>query len=536
MDRRDCELFHRRDVLRGSLAAGLGLLAPWSMAARAQPVSARIRREVHDPQAAPMLELYKSAVRMMRALPSWDPTSWWFQANIHWLPFEDDPQGCYEAGCFSGLFTAAPDADQATRVRIEAARRLAAGEIPIAPTIGIGEDRIWAKCPHRQLDFLPWHRFYLHFFEQIVERIVGEPFALPYWNYLDPNLRHMPLPFRAQLEADGSENPLFYPDRNPLTRNPDDPSVPASEKPLIRNQDLQWSLAAQETFFELGDIFGLTRGFSTQLERAPHDPVHGRIGIVVVEQGQEIPLGMATPALAARDPIFWLHHANIDRLWEWWRTREVAPNQPPRDPLYIWSLEPYRFASPDGLAVGLPAAGALDLVGSAYDYDTLEPFPAAPEPELVASAERREPRLVGRSTGGVRVENAPADIELEAAPGLEASAAPSGAGERWFLRLSGIRSAGAPAGVLDVHLDLEDSPEVTGPPAASFAFFDVAPRDALAESVHARHDEEERVLDVTERVRALIEQGADPGALRITIRPAGNATPLEIGHIELFSR
>ena len=233
MDDRSFGLFIRRDVLRGSLAAGIGQLAPWSMGARAQPVSARIRREVHDPQAAPMLELYKSAVRMMRALPPWDPTSWWFQANIHWLPFDDDLQGCYEAGCFSGLFTAAPDADQATRVRIEAARRLAAGEIPIAPTIGIGEDRIWAKCPHGQLDFLPWHRLYLHFLEQIVERLVGEPFALPYWNYLDPNLRDMPLPFRAPLDADGSENPLFYPDRNPLTRDPDDPSVPASEKPLI---------------------------------------------------------------------------------------------------------------------------------------------------------------------------------------------------------------------------------------------------------------------------------------------------------------
>lgn len=81
MDSRNCELFHRRDVLHGSLAAGIGLLAPWSMPARAQPVSARIRREVHDPQAVPMLELYKSAVRMMRELPPWDPTSWWFQAT-----------------------------------------------------------------------------------------------------------------------------------------------------------------------------------------------------------------------------------------------------------------------------------------------------------------------------------------------------------------------------------------------------------------------------------------------------------------------
>jgi tyrosinase len=83
----------------------------------------------------------------------------------------------------------------------------------------------------RSARFLPWHRLYLHFFEQVVERLIGEPFALPYWNYLDPNLRDMLLPFRARLEADGSENPLFYLDRNPLTRDPDDPSVPASEKP-----------------------------------------------------------------------------------------------------------------------------------------------------------------------------------------------------------------------------------------------------------------------------------------------------------------
>ena len=110
MDDRTFELCRRRNVLCGSLAAGMGLLVPWGLGARAQPVPSRIRREVHDPQAAPMLELYKRAIRIMRALPPWDPTSWWFQANIHWLPFADDPQGCYEIGCFSNLFTAATDA------------------------------------------------------------------------------------------------------------------------------------------------------------------------------------------------------------------------------------------------------------------------------------------------------------------------------------------------------------------------------------------------------------------------------------------
>jgi tyrosinase-like protein len=27
---------------------------------------------------------------------------------------------------------------------------------------------------------------------------------------------------------------------------------------------------------------------------------------------------LGSPATAARDPIFWLHHANIDRLWVRW--------------------------------------------------------------------------------------------------------------------------------------------------------------------------------------------------------------------------
>ncbi len=46
------------------------------------------------------------------------------------------------------------------------------------------------------------------------------------------------------------------------------------------------------------------------LERQVHDAVHGLIG---GSTGL-----MVRPETAAQDPIFWLHHANIDRLWERW--------------------------------------------------------------------------------------------------------------------------------------------------------------------------------------------------------------------------
>jgi tyrosinase len=44
------------------------------------------------------------------------------------------------------------------------------------------------------------------------------------------------------------------------------------------------------------------------LESVPHNVIHTNIGGA-----------MRDPDTAALDPIFWLHHCNIDRLWEVWR-------------------------------------------------------------------------------------------------------------------------------------------------------------------------------------------------------------------------
>ena len=47
-------------------------------------------------------------------------------------------------------------------------------------------------------------------------------------------------------------------------------------------------------------------------EQEPHNWVHVDVGGDFGE--------MRSPATAGRDPIFWLHHANIDRIWEMWRS------------------------------------------------------------------------------------------------------------------------------------------------------------------------------------------------------------------------
>src|SRR5262249_43237890 len=278
----------RRELVSYSIAS-LASLITSRVDLSAQPAGARVRAELHTDAATPMLQLYKRDVKEMKARPVWDPTSWWFQANLHFMLPNNDSRGCYEASCYNELFVPPFGANPDVIRRIQASKKLTGGEVSISPTLGIGRDRLWSKCPHGSQDFLPWHRVYLFFFERIVESIVGQLFALPYWNYLDTRYRDMPEMFRAEREPDGSENSLYYPDRNPLCKDPNDPNVPQPQKPLIRETDLNWKVAADQKFLERGDVFGLGRGFSFQIESAPHNQVHGRVGLI--KNG--VPLGMA---------------------------------------------------------------------------------------------------------------------------------------------------------------------------------------------------------------------------------------------------
>jgi tyrosinase len=519
----------RREILSRGFVA-LGSLIASRLDGRTQPAGTRVRAEVHSDAAKPMLLLYKRAVKEMKARPVWDPSSWWFQANLHFMPPNQDSRGCYEASCFSQLFIPPSDASGEVIRRIEASMKLAAGEVSISPDLGVGRDRMWAKCPHASQDFLPWHRVYLLFFERIVESVVGQPFALPYWNYLDRGYRDMPEMFRPERDPDGTENALYYPDRSPLCKNPDDPNVPQAEKPLIRDTDLNWKIAADQKFLERGDVFGLGRGFSFQIESAPHNQVHGRIGLI--KNGT--PLGMATPALAARDPIFYLHHANLDRLWEWWRTQPVAAGAPNRNPNWIWSLEPYLFSDPNLQKVGLTPVEAGQLIDrAAYTYDFLDPIPT-PNAGLVAEQNEGEPVRTSSSAGALTVEDSPASIRLQGAPASGGLAAPIPQNARWYLRLSGVFPIRAPAGVFDIYLDGAESGPPRGPVAGSFSLFGSS-QSALTD--HA-HEGDEIVIEVTERVRALAAEGVDVAQARVMVVPnkAGGALPIRITKFELFRR
>ncbi|MEO1318005.1 MAG: tyrosinase family protein [Pseudomonadota bacterium] len=81
------------------------------------------------------------------------------------------------------------------------------------------------QCQHAGWFFLPWHRGYLHAFEEILGAWItsqgGPPdWALPYWNYLNDGaagVRDVPQEFRDPTLPDGSPNALSDARRGPAT-------------------------------------------------------------------------------------------------------------------------------------------------------------------------------------------------------------------------------------------------------------------------------------------------------------------------------
>lgn len=245
---------------------------------------------------------YARGINILQQRPIDDPTSWRFIAAIH--------------GFHIDLWK---DLGYFTR-----------GEQ--LPTQAI-QQSYWNQCQHQTWYFLPWHRGYLASLEAILRKAIiddGGPndWAMPYWNYSDtnnPTARELPPAFSQQLMPDNTPNPLFVSQRYgngsvPFELNSIDVNLSSvlQESDFISRARIT-GFGGPETNFHHSGVRG---GIYGALESQPHNIVH-------VEIGGRNPSGLMTdPDTAALDPIFWLHHANIDRLWEVWLRRSNAHQNP----------------------------------------------------------------------------------------------------------------------------------------------------------------------------------------------------------------
>jgi Common central domain of tyrosinase len=439
------------------------------------------------------LQWYERAVAEMKQRPTNDPTSWGYQAAIHG--------------------TTLP-----------------------------GNHTSWTTCEHGGWYFFPWHRAYLRGFENIVRSIVvakGGPsdWSLPYWDYEQAGKDVLPPAFRARKNPDNKPNQLFVVDRF------QDINDGASLKQLIgilgvtaeRGLSSKAGLA-QPTYTGAGSgafPFGFGGGPTPSAFQAdsPADieaQLHGNVHVLIGLGGGL----MSRPRTAAQDPVFWLHHANIDRLWSLWLTKSTHKNPATNQ----WRTHRWTFFKPNGTEEDARPQQLEDTVAQLnYRYDSIpepvSPIDAVAGPPIVGGmpdggegGRRRDLQPIGWSepvtlTGhqtdtAVTVDQA--TLDNIAPPGLDA---PSPL--RSYLELSEIEAPESPGILYGVYLHAPGTEASQDALVGVVSFFG-APSGSNGPDEH-RH-RLRYVFDITD---ALAQLGDDAprsmDRLAVTFRPLGPA-------------
>jgi tyrosinase len=193
-------------------------------------------------------------------------------------------------------------------------------------------------CTHNSPLFLAWHRAYLYFFEKALQdRVAGV--TLPWWDWTHGHAEGIPHAYAQAQTDDGEANPLVSSPIQPSGREPGGPDHTVREPgspgapPLPPPQAIQQILA-------LNDFID----FQGQLEDI-HNAIHVWVGGT-----------MSDIATAAYDPVFWAHHAMVDRVWRLWQLRH--PGGRPPAALLNRALPPFPMT----------VAETLDTDRLGYDY------------------------------------------------------------------------------------------------------------------------------------------------------------------------
>jgi tyrosinase len=225
-----------------------------------------------------------------------------------------------------------------------------------------GDCNQFTKCQHGNWFFPPWHRSFIYYFEQLIQHFSGNAnFALPYWDW--SRTHGVPASFY------GAGNPL----NDLLSIRSKCPGAPTAGRG--RTVTDRFSQSDLNTFVGSAVInriqqnpdyatYGGGNPGTGELEGTPHNFIHRWVG------GAKFSNMVQT--FSPLDPIFWMHHCNIDRLYSNWLTR---PNHfPPPDT--AWQGKSFNdFFDKDGNPVGsqFTCGQTVDskVMGYVYD-DTME--------------------------------------------------------------------------------------------------------------------------------------------------------------------
>nr|AEQ30073.1 polyphenol oxidase [Litchi chinensis] len=240
----------------------------------------RIRPAAHLADNEYIAKYYK-AVELMKALPADDPRNFMQQADVHCAYCD----GAYDQIGF--------------------------------PNLDLQVRNSWL--------FFPFHRYYLYFYEKILGKLIGDPtFVMPFWNWDSPPGTPMPAMFA------NPKSPLYDTLRNSNHQPPTLADLDYSGTDVTTTNEKQISSNLKVMYRQMVSNSKTPRLFlgntyragdepdpgAGALENLPHGPIHLWCG----DTKQPNFENMGNFYSAARDPIFYAHHSNVDRMWTVWKT------------------------------------------------------------------------------------------------------------------------------------------------------------------------------------------------------------------------
>ncbi len=190
--------------------------------------------------------------------------------------------------------------------------------------------------------FLPWHRMYLIRLEEQLQRVLGDDqFGLPYWDWAaDGEIQ----PPANQWQTPLWTNTALGEPRGSVRNGP----LGGMEVRLVQSGGTLWSIQGRPIRRQAGqDITTLPRqsdvttalselaydrprwnqsanGHRNRLEGWLNGPqLHNRVHVWVG--------GDMGPGTSPNDPIFFLNHCNVDRIWEAWMATAGQEYRPRND-------------------------------------------------------------------------------------------------------------------------------------------------------------------------------------------------------------
>ncbi|CAM0902900.1 unnamed protein product [Alopecurus aequalis] len=289
-----------------------------------QPLRVRPAAHLMD---AECLAKYERAVALMKQLPADDPRSFEQQWRVHCAYCD----GAYDQVGFPDL------------------------ELQI----------------HNCWLFFPWHRFYLYFHERILGKLIDDDnFALPFWNWDAPGGMTMPPIYANQ------SSPLYDGRRDPAHQPPFplDLDYSGTDSSIPRDQEIDQNLkimyrqmvaSSKKTQLFLGQPYRAGDApdpGAGSIENVPHGPVHLWTGDPQQPNGED----MGNFYSAARDPIFFAHHGNVDRMWHVWRGLRPGINTDFADT--DWLDAAFLFYDEEARLVRVRVRDCLDPAAMGYAY------------------------------------------------------------------------------------------------------------------------------------------------------------------------